>query len=173
MRPSPDRRRPALHLLPLLLLSTPALGESEAPAPRVEMQGYGAIRIGMTSDEARKASPGDLEAGEALDDCYYLTDPNQPGVSFMVVAEIVVRIDVRAPGILTDEGLQIGDTEDDVYKIYGASLKLEPHHYVDGHYLTAESADGTHALVFETDGTHVTSIRAGAYPAVGWAESCA
>lgn len=60
-----------------------------------------------------------------------------------------VRVDVDKRGIATTDGGQVGDSEEQVKQVYGPRLKIEPHHYTDGHYLTVQN--GNYGVRFETD----------------------
>jgi hypothetical protein len=51
--------------------------------------------------------------------------------------------------------------------------RVEPHRYDEsGHYLDLTSADGRHAIRFETDGKVVTTIIVGEREPVGYVEGC-
>jgi hypothetical protein len=97
------------------------------------------------------------------------------GINVMVVNGKIARIDVDTGAVTTEDGGKIGDTEDRIKSIYGDELTIEPHKYIDGgHYMTVlgDSASAGKALVFETDGMHVTSFRGGRLPEVKWVEGC-
>jgi hypothetical protein len=97
------------------------------------------------------------------------------GVSVMVVKGKIARIDVDTGSVTTEEGAKIGDTEEKIKSIYGDDLQIHPHKYITGgHYLVVpgDSASAGKALVFETDGQHVTMFRAGRQPEVQWVEGC-
>ncbi len=54
-------------------------------------------------------------------------------------------------------------------------VRVEPHPYTgpEGHYLIVTSPnDSMYRLIFETDGKHVVSYRAGLRPVVDWIEGC-
>jgi hypothetical protein len=98
-----------------------------------------------------------------------------PDVNVMVVNGKIARIDVDTGSVTTEDGAKIGDSEDRLKSIYGDELKVEPHKYIDsGHYMVVagDSAAAGTALVFETDGKHVTSFRGGRLPEVKWVGGC-
>lgn len=140
--------------------------------------GLGQIQIGMTLDDA--VNMGLLNENPNMntrcDFVFPAVGAGIPdGVSAMVVKGKVVRIDVDTGAVTTEDGAKIGDTEDRVKSIYGEELKVEPHKIIDGgHYLVVlgDSASAGKALVFETDGTRVSSFRAGRLPEVKWFEGC-
>lgn len=140
--------------------------------------GLGQIQIGMTLDDA--VNMGLLNENPNMntkcDFVFPAVGAGIPdGVSAMVVKGKVVRIDVDTGAVTTEDGAKIGDTEERVKNIYGEELKVEPHKIIpEGHYLVVlgDSTSAGKALVFETDGKHVTSFRAGRLPEVKWVEGC-
>lgn len=141
-------------------------------------EGLGQIQIGMTLDEA--VSMGLLnERPDLKQECdfvYPAVGAGVPeGVSVMVVKGKIARIDVDTGAVTTEDGAKIGDTEDRVKSIYGDEVKVEPLKYIEGgHYMTVlgDSASAGKAIVFETDGKHVTRFRAGRLPEVERVEGC-
>jgi hypothetical protein len=142
---------------------------------RLRLDGFGPVRIGMTEAQAR-AAVADLAIGtdrEVDPNCYFLNSPRDRSVSFMVERGRVVRTDIDDPHHWTLSGVHIGSTEREAQDAYRGRLRVERHKYdPTGHYLIFESADRTSALVLETDGTRVTSMRAGVKPAVEYVERC-
>lgn len=140
--------------------------------------GLGQIQIGMTLDEA--VSMGLLNDNPSMrSECDFVfpaVGAGIPdGISVMVVKRKVARIDVDTGLVTTEDGGKIGDTEDRIKSIYGDELVVEPHKYIEGgHYLTVmgDSASAGKAIVFETDGKHVTMFRSGRLPEVKWVEGC-
>jgi hypothetical protein len=141
-------------------------------------EGLGQIQIGMTLDEA--VNMGLLnERPDLKQECdfvYPAVGAGVPeGVSVMVVKGKIARIDVDTGAVTTEDGAKIGDTEDRVKSIYGDEVKVEPLKYIEGgHYMTVlgDSASAGKAIVFETDGKHVTRFRAGRLPEVERVEGC-
>lgn len=70
----------------------------------------------------------------------------------------------------TSEGVQVGDSEEHVKQVYGSGLKVEPHHYTDGHYLTLRS--GNYGIRFETEKRKVSTFYAGTFEAIQYVEGC-
>jgi hypothetical protein len=140
--------------------------------------GLGQVQVGMTLDEA--VSLGLLSENPTMNaKCDYVfpaVGAGIPeGVSIMVVRGKIARIDVDTGAVTTEEGARIGDTEDRIKSIYGDDLHIQPHKYITGgHYMIVpgDSASAGKAIVFETDGQHVTMFRAGRQPEVQWVEGC-
>ena len=138
---------------------------------RVSERGAGPVAAGMPLADAEKAAGLTLTTPGATE-CGYATAPEAPdGLMFMVVDGRVARVDVTAPGVPTDSGIAVGDTEERVREVYGERVTSSPHKYTDGRYLTV-APDAGHRLVFETDGQHVTRYRGGRTPEVEWVEGC-
>jgi len=165
--------RSAVALAIVVLAATTA--SAQFGMARLTLDGFGPVRIGMTEAEAREAV-SDLTIGtdrETDPACYFLNSPGDRSVSFMIERGRVVRIDIDDPHHWTLSGVHIGTTEAEAQAVYRGRLRVQPHKYDrTGHYLILTSSDGKSALVLETDGKRVTSMRAGAKPAVEYVERC-
>jgi hypothetical protein len=94
----------------------------------------------------------------------------------MVVHDTLVRVDIDSLPVATAWGDRIGDSEAAVLGRHLGQVRVEPHPYTgpQGHYVIVTSpSDTMYRLIFETDGEHVVSYRAGLRPAVDWIEGCA
>lgn len=145
---------------------------------KVSMRGYGPIRTGMTLSEAAAAGGrpfSELMLGSVeCDYVFFAGDSIEGNAHFMVVNGQIARVDVSDSSIATAEGARIGDSEQRIQELYAGRVSVEPHKYVDGHYLIVAPAapDTNHAIIFETDGSRVTSYRAGRLPEVRYIEGC-
>jgi len=141
-------------------------------------EGLGQILIGMNLDDA--VNMGLLNENPTMnaqcDFVFPAVGAGIPeGVGVMVVKGKVARIDVDTGSVTTEDGAKIGDSEDRIKSIYGDEVQVEPHKFIEaGHYMTVpgDSASAGKAIVFETDGKHVTAFRAGRLPEVKWVEGC-
>ena len=96
---------------------------------------------------------------------------------FMVIDGRIVRIEVRRGPVATAEGISAGSTVRDVTDANSGRVRVEPHTYTarfGGQYLIhePEGANGL-SMLFETDGTRVTTFRSGLTRAVMAPEDCA
>ena len=69
----------------------------------------------------------------------------------------------------------MGSTEAQLHELFGERLVVSP--YADGsgnsiQYVPVDEADTDYRVIWETDGTSVTSMRAGRLPAVAPGEPC-
>lgn len=161
---------------------SPASDSAAAPArdtaaatadPVLGLRSFGPLRYGATGGHALPSfSRVPLDSA-----CHYAVarTTGADSVAAMVVFDTIVRVDVRTAGTRTTSGDRVGDREADVLARHAGRVSVEPHKYVpSGHDLVVrDPADSTFQLVFETDGTKVTSMRAGRLPYVRWVEGCA
>lgn len=157
----------------LLLTFDPQEKNRETSQNVVTFNNFGAVKVGMTVSQASKALGISLNESEKQGDCYYVS-PKQDfnNIGFMINNGSVARFDINERVYATDRGAKVGDTEDEIKRLYEGMYKVSPHKYVDGHYITVEMKGGKYAIIFETDGKTVTSFRAGRFPEVGYIEGC-
>lgn len=165
---------------------SPSVTESLAPsapspdAPfrehRLRYDGFGPVKVGMTLEQAQTALGVEFKLYDDYEGgCNYAEplagDPERtPG--FMVNDGTIARIDISKPEYQTDKGAKVGDSEERIKQLYGEAVEIEQHFYIDGHYLTIKYEEGKYAMVFETDGSEVTYIRAGRMPEAWFVEGC-
>jgi hypothetical protein len=175
------RPLPIVAILAVLAaVAMPAAGEPLTKDSVVNEQGVGAIRIGMTPEEAGAAAGVVLTGDpyELYDDgsCYYLIPEGELAETFgfMVSEGTVARIEITGESpVANAQGARIGDSEQRLLEIYKDAI-VEEHAYEgpEGHYVRTKDAGGQHGYVFETDGKVVTRWRAGRYPEIEWIEGC-
>lgn len=101
------------------------------------------------------------------------------GISYTIEARLLTRINVdfyandpRPRLIKTAAGIGLGSTEEDLLKAYpNARIKPNP---LDPtwHTIFVDNPERTHALVFETNGKTVKSMRSGLVPNVNPPSAC-
>jgi hypothetical protein len=143
---------------------------------RLSLESFGPVRVGMTIAEPQRAAGVETQLDDsrfASENCSFLRVVLDPNVQFMIEDGKVSRIDITDAHHKTVEGVGIGDTEARAQSVYGGKLEVEPHKYLDnGHYLILRSQNKKSALLFETDGKRITSMRAGVVPSVEYVEGC-
>ncbi len=155
-------------------LSNPAFSSAD----KLSTVGLGSLFFGMTPDEAAEAVPtvwtGGAEDGTPR--CYLLAPANGPsGIVFTVYNSSIERVDITNSSITTLSGASVGSTEAQLHELFGAQLVVSP--YADGsgnsiQFVPVDEADAAYRVIWETDGTSVTSMRSGRLPAVGPGEPC-
>lgn len=143
---------------------------------RIDATNAGAVRFGMSPQQAAAAHRVPLEDSFPLQGCDYWPPPGVPrGLSFMIEDRRVVRVDVDSVGPATPEGITVGAPISQLRAGYGSRLRDDPHKYKwesGWKYLTLVADDSARALVFEVDSFVVHSYRAGLLPPVRYVEHC-
>jgi hypothetical protein len=176
--------RPLAAALAAVALASAFLSApSRAAGPtewRLTTRGFGPARVGMTADELSAALGTKVIVDAPLDEgenCQYAkAERGLDGVAFMMIDGRVARVDVESKEYATASGARVGMTEREVKALYRGRLRVSPHHYTDGHYLTyvpRDARDKNYRVVFETDGKVVTGVRVGRLPEVEYVEGCA
>jgi hypothetical protein len=140
---------------------------------RISGNGFGPVKTGMTRIQVGKALGAKMFSldGDPPSGCkYYKARRGFAGISFMISEGSMARVDTTSRAYRTAEGARVGDTEARIKRLYRGRVKIEPHKYIDGHYLIV--GDTKRAIIFETDGKKVLMIRAGRYPEAEWVEGC-
>lgn len=149
-------------------------------ASRVQANGIGPVRIGMTVPEAEQATGMRLVGiGHSSEDgsCFYVgPEDDALDIGFMVMNGEIARVDVgRNSPILTLSGAGVGDSEARIFALYPGQIEVRGHPYVVGHYLTfvpRDEVDKQYRVIFETQDDRVTAYRAGRLPEVLLIEGC-
>ena len=161
---------------PMVHSSTSSKQANWTTSAKLSLKGFGPIKIGMTLEEARKAIVDPLKHNpEEGEECFYVTPSGIPeGLSFMVTDGRISRIDITSPAYCSMRGARVGQTQDQVIKLYEGKLEITKHKYdMNGFYLTfipIDKADQQYRMVFETDGKQITCFRAGKLPEVEFVE---
>lgn len=151
----------------------PAPPEEKAGQWQVTPAGIGAVKAGMSVEEANVILGNSLTIPAKLQECDYVRPKSQNGVALMVEKGEISRVDVQ-PGssVATVAGAKIGDSEDRIKTLY-PGIEVKPAKYAPGHYMEFTPKDGgNNRIVFETDGKKVVKYRSGRLPAVEYVEGC-
>lgn len=170
---------------PAAKVSAPAPAPAEAAEvpPAAEGQagfaGYGDMKLGSSTEEAKTAWGGELNGKPAeAGGCYYLTPKwvkTPSDFAFMIEGDKFVRYDVGTDKEAAPGGGKVGMSVDQLNALYPGGLQSTPHKYVQGgHYLSlAASGVAPSKLVFETDAAgKVSAWRVGLPPQVDYVEGC-
>lgn len=141
--------------------------------------GLDKVQFGMTLEVAQAAAGTELKAEGTRNPECYLASPvaGAAGITFLFSSGTVERVDISAPPIATRSGARVGSTEAQIRQLYGDQIEVQPR--ADGQpgnalvFVPRDQTDQDFRLVFTTDGTTVTSYRAGRVPQVLAATGCA
>lgn len=127
-------------------------------------------------DAAEKASTTwiGLPAAGAEPQCYTVQPAGGPtGVVFTVVDGRIERVDIATAVITTRSGAGVGSTEAELDQLFGSQLEITP--VTGGNeiaFVPVSEADQAFRIVWTTDGTTVTHMRAGRLPQVSPPSPC-
>jgi hypothetical protein len=155
---------------------------------KLAINGIGPIRVGMTVDEASRSARIQIirnrsDGGSFNNDLCSYAEPqvNLKGISFMIEKGRIARVDIDNKQITTIRGAKIGNTQEQIMKMYSGQIIVTPHPYqgrqpYNGKYLTfvpKDAADKNYRIIFETSKNLVTRFRSGKLPEVDYIEGCA
>jgi hypothetical protein len=152
------------------------VGYAAASAHRISFQGFGPINVGMTIEQAERASGQSFGRGEPRGSCTrYRPLGAADGISWLVQEGTVRLVELRNNrSIRTQEGIHIGSTSAAVLTAYRRFPTEKIDH--DGRlivYVTnTPGRDGNRALLFTIVGGQVISIEAGDFSSMGLIERC-
>jgi len=140
----------------------------------VRQDGVGPVKIDMKLSDLNTLLHEKFSMPENKDDqgCFYLNPTKHPHIAFMMEDGRLVRVDVDGPGVLTAQGIQVGDFEARALQVYGSGMKVQPQKYTEGHYLTVRSSSGRFGIRFETDKGKIQAFYAGRFEAIQYVEGC-
>lgn len=173
--PRLDQLPPDSVIVTPVVREKPADSAGNIPSWKISTQGLGPLQAGMALADVRALVPKlNAPADAETSDCTYARSPSLPvGAVLMFSKGKLARVDVLSGHVQSELGGRIGDTEDQIKMLYGSAVKVTPHKYTDGHYMTILShTDSLNRIVFETDGAKVVRFRSGRTPEVGFVEGC-
>jgi hypothetical protein len=157
-----------------------------APPPAdtnaITSEGWGPLRIGMTRDQVTAAvgatATPNAVGGADPESCDLFHPARAPeGMLVMIQRDALTSITLRNNTTLkTDRGFGVGDSASAIKAAYGASARVEPHHYIGlpAEYITVWTAHGptsaetfvqnpaARGIRYETDAEGVvTAVHAG------------
>lgn len=151
--------------------AVPQLGAS-SPVTTV---GLGAVSFGLTVTAAAEAAGSAMLACEPLSECYHVTPAAAPGgISFLVHASTIERVDIVEGPITTRSGMGIGTTAEQLVATFGDKLERQvvDADTVDFVFVPTDASDADFRVVFTVEDGAVTTFRAGRLPMVLQGSPC-
>jgi hypothetical protein len=139
---------------------------------RMTRNGFGRLKVGLNRAKIERRTGRKLRFSYNVGSCAIWGIRGVRGLWIMTIRGRLARVDAERGTWRTSEGIQIGDSEQEIRERY-PRLRTEPHPYVrDGQYLIVRGPN--RRVVFETNGDdEVTSFRGGRVPPVMFIEGCA
>ena len=146
----------------------------------VTLRAVGPMRIGMTVDEASRAAGLPLRRDfgrQSTSSCYYVTaGAAVPGVSIMVVDDLIARIDIDSPSPLaTRSGVRIGTSAADLREVYPNNIQRANEAVLNGEamaFVPNDDFDADFRIYFEIEDGQVARYRLGVKPAINYLRGC-
>ena len=154
-------------------VGTPAFDSSSS----VSTVGIDAVFFGMTLNQAMDAVGAEfVPVSEPLDPvcATYVPAGGPAGVILTVTAGTVERADITNPDLTTRSGAGVGMSEEALFELFGDRLTSAARSG-GGNTITftpADASDAEFRVIFETDGTNVTTFRSGRLPQVTPTSPC-
>lgn len=146
----------------------------------VTAAGYCGVRFGMAEAEAVKAFPVALESyqglpveGEGLDPSCHELFPAEPvtGVSFIVEASRIGRVDIMTEAARTADGFGVGTQASAIRTKFGDELGMAANSF-EPEITDLTVTDGDTKFVFEIQDGVVRAWRAGVAPTIDYVAHC-
>jgi hypothetical protein len=159
------------NVVPVETVPTEDLGEPTlSDESEVTTVGLDTVEFGMSFDEAQQAAGTRLVVteGDAGSACYRVDPEEGPeGVTFLVTNSTIERVDIDSGAVQTRSGAGVGTSISELTELYGDRLESAPSpEGTTFTFVPADESDAEYRLIFETDGSTVTSFRAGKLPEV-------
>jgi hypothetical protein len=147
-------------------------------ASSVSTVGIDVVAFGMTVSQAETALGGTLVpvTDEIDGECFLIRPGGGPtGVELAVTAGTIERVDITNPEITTRSGAGVGMPEEELLALFGERLTSTPRAGGGNTvvFTPADAGDAAFRVIFETDGTAITSFRSGRVPQIEPAIPCA
>ncbi|MFQ5557350.1 MAG: hypothetical protein ACE5GB_07575 [Acidimicrobiales bacterium] len=135
----------------------------------VSTVGLDTVTFGMTVASAQVAAGTILIPDGPVTECYVVTPAGGPdGVTFVVSAGTIERVDVSRGPVTTRSGVGVGTPEDTVIDLFGSQIErdVNPDGTVDLVFVPNDPGDANYRVVFTVGDGTVQHLRAGRLPEV-------
>ncbi len=145
--------------------AVPQLGSSSS----ISTVGLGVVTFGLTVPAAAELSGSSMVACEPVSDCYQVTPAAAPpGISFLVHASTIERVDIVDGPITTRSGIGIGTTAEHLVATFGDQIEREviDADTVNFVFVPRDASDADFRVVFTVEDGVVTTYRSGRLPMI-------
>lgn len=145
--------------------AVPQLGADSS----VSTVGLGAVTFGLTVPAAAGAAGSAMLSCEPASECYHVSPAAAPpGISFLVHASTIERVDIVEGPITTRSGLGIGTTAETLVERFGDQIERQviDADTVDFVFVPRDASDADFRVVFTVEDGVVTTFRSGRLPMI-------
>jgi len=155
--------------------AAPTLEAKLGPNASVSTVGLSYVTFGLTVKQAEIAAGTPMTPCEPVSDCYRVTPLEAPkGISFVVDAGTIERVDITEGPITTRSGLGIGTSEKRIVDSLGDKLdrKVNDDGSIDLIFVPTDPNDADFRIIFTIRDGSVDTFRAGRIPLVLPTRAC-
>lgn len=141
----------------------------------VSTVGLDTVTFGLTVKQAELAAGTPMTPCEPVSNCYRVTPLDAPkGISFVVDAGTIERVDITEGPITTRSGLGVGTKESRIVELLGNKLdrKVNDDGSIDLIFVPTDPNDAEFRVIFTIRDGVVVTFRSGRVPLVLPAEAC-
>ena len=153
---------------------TPA-GSTLSASSTVSTVGLDEVDFGMTVSQAEAATNTTMIACAPVSECYRVTPLDVPeGISFVVTAGTIERVDIVGGPITTRSGVGIGSTQERIIELFGDKIetRVNDDSSVDLVFVPQDDGDDQFRVVFTIRDGVVDSFRSGRVPQIDNLDPC-
>ncbi len=147
-----------------------------SPNDSVSTVGLGEVDFGMTVRQAESAAGTTMIPCGPIGECYRVTPAEAPeGISFVVTAGTIERVDIASGPITTRSGVGIGTEEERIIELFGDQIEtaINDDSSVDLIFVPQDEQDADFRVVFTIRDGVVETFRSGRVPQVTVQDPCA
>lgn len=137
--------------------------------------GLDEVDFGMTVRQAEAATNTRMIACSPVGECYRVTPLDAPeGISFVVTAGTIERVDIVGGPITTRSGVGIGTPQDRIMELFGDQIETEVNDdsSVDLVFVPRDEGDAQFRVIFTIRDGVVDTFRSGRVPQVNDPDPC-
>ena len=146
-----------------------------SPNDSVSTVGLGEVDFGMTIRQAEVAAGTRMIPCGPIGECYRVTPAVAPaGISFLVTASTIERVDIVSGSITTRSGVGIGTSQERIIELFGDQIEtsINDDSSVDLIFVPQDELDAEFRVIFTIRDGVVETYRSGRVPQVTDADPC-
>ena len=156
--------------------TTTSIAPNLGPNDSVSTVGLGEVDFGMTVRQAEAAAGTTLIPCGPVGECYRVTPAVAPeGISFLVTAGTIERVDIASGPITTRSGVGVGTDQDRIIELFGDQIEtaINDDSSVDLIFVPQDEQDAQFRVIFTIRDGVVETFRSGRVPQVTVQDPCA
>ncbi|MEM9203543.1 MAG: hypothetical protein AAGC53_18030 [Actinomycetota bacterium] len=156
--------------------TTTTIAPTLGPNDSVSTVGLGEVDFGMTVRQAEAAAGTTMIPCGPIGECYRVTPADAPeGISFVVTAGTIERVDIASGPITTRSGVGVGTPQERIVELFGDQIEtaINDDSSVDLIFVPQDDQDAQFRVIFTIRDGVVETFRSGRVPQVTEQDPCA